>query len=296
MYSVDCIQNLGASLGESPIWSCEEELLYWIDINNRLIHQLNPQTGKTRKWHAHTEIGCIGLAGDQKLIAGLRDGFYYFSPSSGTFDFIVDPEPDKPENRLNDGKVDRVGRMWCGSMQDPNPSDPVGALYRLSSADNCHRILDGIRIPNAISWSPNNKTMYFSDTRASIIWAFDFSLNTGAMTNKRIFVDLSQEIGRPDGATVDEEGYLWNAEYGGSRVVRYTPDGEYDRQIDLPVTNVTCCTFGGSDLSTLYITTASQRLSAIELAEQPLAGGLFACEVDIKGLPEPYFAENFNIQ
>jgi len=296
MYHVHCVQESGASLGESPIWSYDENLLYWIDINSRLIHQFNPKTHKTRKWLCHTEIGCIGLTNKRRLIAGLRDGFYYFSPSQGTFNFIVDPEPNKPQNRLNDGKVDRAGRMWCGSMQDPNPNDPVGALYRLSGTDKCSRILDGIRIPNTICWSPNNKTMYLSDTRASIIWAFDFNLNTGTIKNKRIFVDLSQQPGRPDGATVDEEGFLWNAEYGGSRVVRYTPEGKFDCQINLPVSNITCCSFGGPNLSTLYITTAAQRLTEKELAHQPLAGGLFACEVEIRGLKEPQFTEKIEIQ
>ena len=291
MYSVECVQNTRASLGESPVWSPDKQLLYWVDINNRLIHQFNPKNGETRNWPCHTEIGCIGLANKERLIVGLRDGFYYFLPSNGAFDFIADPEPNKPKNRLNDGKVDRAGRMWCGSMQDPNPNDPVGKLYRLNGGKICNCIMDGIRIPNAIAWSPNNKTMYFGDTRASIIWSFDFSLNKGTIKNKRVFVDLSQQKGRPDGATVDEEGYLWNAEYGGSRVVRYTPEGKFDRQIELPVTNVTCCTFGGPNLSTLYITTAAQRLTDIELASQPLAGGLFACEVNIKGLPEPLFIE-----
>ena len=291
MYSAQCIQKAGASLGESPVWDPEGRQLYWVDINNRHINCLDLKTGDTLQWPCHTEIGCIGLAKQGRLIAGLRDGFHYFNPSNGVFDLIVDPEPDKPINRLNDGKVDRAGRMWSGSMRDPNPDQPSGALYRLDSSGNYACILDGIRIPNAIAWSPDNRIMYFGDTRAGIIWAFDFNLTAGEITNKRVFVDLSGQSGRPDGATVDAEGYLWNAEYGGSRVVRYTPDGKYDQQVDLPVTNVTCCAFGGLDFSTLFITTAAQNLTAAELEIQPLAGGLFACDLDIRGLPEPYFAD-----
>ena len=133
--------------------------------------------------------------------------------------------------------------------------------------------------------------MYFTDTRESAIWAFDFNFEVGEISNKRTFVDLSGQRGRPDGATVDAEGYLWNAEYGGSRVVRYSPDGKLDRQLDLPVTNVTCCAFGGLGLTTLFITTAAQKLDDSELADQPQAGGLFACDVGIKGLPEPLFVD-----
>ena len=134
MYNAQCIQKAGASLGESPVWDPEGKQLYWVDINNRHINRLDPKTGDTFRWPCHTEIGCIGLAKQGKLIAGLRDGFHYFNPSNGVFDLIVDPEPDKPINRLNDGKVDRAGRMWSGSMQDPNPDQPSGALYRLDSS------------------------------------------------------------------------------------------------------------------------------------------------------------------
>lgn len=291
MYSAYCIQQARASLGESPLWHPEEKQLYWVDINNRHIHRFNPETGKNFTWPCHTEIGCIGLASHGQLIAGLRDGFYYFSIATGNFDLIVDPEPDKPLNRLNDGKVDHAGRLWCGSMQDPNPDEPLGALYRLDIAGKCVRVLDGFHIPNALAWSPDSKTMYFADTRARAIWSFDYDLSAGEISNKRVFVDLSGQHGRPDGATVDAEGYVWNAEYGGSRVVRYTPEGKFDRHVDMPVTNVTCCTFGGPNLSTLYITTAAQRLTDDALANQPLAGGLFACEVGISGRPEPTFSE-----
>lgn len=292
MYSAYCILKAEASLGESPLWHPEEEQLYWIDINYRHIHSFSPKTGKNCSWPCHTEIGCIGLADQGRLIAGLRDGFHYFTLATGIFDLIVDPEPDKPLNRLNDGKVDRAGRLWCGSMQDPKPDEMSGGLYRLDVSGDCVRVLDGIQIPNALAWSPDNKTMYFADTRARVIWSFDYNLSAGEISNKNVFVDLTGQLGRPDGATVDAEGFLWNAEYGGSRIVRYTPKGNFDRQVDLPVTNVTCCTFGGANFSTLYITTAAQRLTDGELANQPLAGGLFACEVGVSGLPEPTFSNN----
>ena len=289
MTEADCIADTRDSLGESPLWDPVTERLFWVDINRCLIHRLDPRTGKITDWPCKTEPGCLGRADNGRLVAGLRDGFYFFSPATGEFERITDPEPGKPENRLNDGKVDRAGRFWAGTMRDPHPDEPCGALYKLEGK-TALQMLDGIRIPNSLCWSPDNQTLYFADTRARVIWKFDFNLASGELTDRRLFVDLQGQLGRPDGATVDTEGYLWSAEYGGGRVVRYTPDGTVDKIVNLPVANVTCPTFGGTDYKTLFITTASQRLAESELAEQPLAGGLFACEVTVAGLPEPVFA------
>jgi len=288
MTEADCIVNTRDSLGESPLWDPVTERLFWVDINRCLIHQLDPRTGEITDWPCKTEPGCLGRADNGRLVAGLRDGFYFFSPATGKFEGITDPEPGKPENRVNDGKVDRAGRFWAGTMRDPNPDEPCGALYKLEG-QTARQMLDGIRIPNSLCWSPDNQTLYFSDTRARVIWGFDFNLASGELTNRRLFVDLQGQLGRPDGATVDTEGYLWSAEYGGGRVVRYTPDGTVDKVVNLPVANVTCPTFGGTDYKTLFITTASQRLTENELAEQPLAGGLFSLKVTVAGLPEPVF-------
>ena len=288
MTEADCIVNTRDSLGESPLWDPVTERLFWVDINRCLIHQLDPRTGEITDWPCKTEPGCLGRADNGRLVAGLRDGFYFFSPATGEFERITDPEPGRPENRLNDGKVDRAGRFWAGTMRDPNPDEPCGALYKLEG-QTALQMLDGIRIPNSLCWSPDNQTLYFADTRARVIWKFDFNLTSGELTDRRLFVDLQGQLGRPDGATVDTEGYLWSAEYGGGRVVRYTPDGTADKVVNLPVANVTCPTFGGTDYKTLFITTASQRLTENELAEQPLAGGLFSLKVTVAGLPEPMF-------
>ena len=288
MTEADCIVNTRDSLGESPLWDPVTERLFWVDINRCLIHQLDPRTGEITDWPCKTEPGCLGRADNGRLVAGIRDGFYFFSPATGEFERITDPEPGKPENRVNDGKVDRAGRFWAGTMRDPNPDEPCGALYKLEG-QTALQMLDGIRIPNSLCWSPDNQTLYFSDTRARVIWGFDFNLASGELSNRRLFVDLQGQLGRPDGATVDTEGYLWSAEYGGGRVVRYTPDGTVDKVVNLPVANVTCPTFGGTDYKTLFITTASQRLTENELAEQPLAGGLFSLKVTVAGLPEPVF-------
>ena len=288
MTEADCIVNTRDSLGESPLWDPVTERLFWVDINRCLIHQLDPRTGEITDWPCKTEPGCLGRADNGRLVAGLRDGFYFFSPATGKFEGITDPEPGKPENRVNDGKVDRAGRFWAGTMRDPNPDEPCGALYKLEG-QTALQMLDGIRIPNSLCWSPDNQTLYFADTRARVIWGFDYNIASGELTDRRLFVDLQGQLGRPDGATVDTEGYLWSAEYGGGRVVRYTPEGTVDKVVNLPVANVTCPTFGGTDYKTLFITTASQRLTENGLAEQPLAGGLFSLKVTVAGLPEPVF-------
>jgi sugar lactone lactonase YvrE len=286
---IDIVAPVQASLGESPLWDPEAQKLYWVDINSKLLHVHDPSGENDKTFPQACEVGSIGRAQDGQLIAGRRDGFGFIDPATGVFTPLTDPEAGNPANRMNDGKVDRAGRFWCGSMQDPNPDEPVGALYKLSADGGCKTMLDGIRIPNALCWSPDNKTLYFADTRKATIWAFDFDLDDGAISGQRVFVDLSGQPGRPDGATVDADGCLWSAEYGGHRLVRYTPAGDVERIVDLPVANATCFAFGGTDLTTLYITTASQRLGPAELAEQPLAGALLACEPGVQGLPEPVF-------
>jgi sugar lactone lactonase YvrE len=166
---------------------------------------------------------------------------------------------------------------------------PDGALYRVSPDRRCARMRTGVIIPNSLAWSPDGKTMYFADTVRELIWSFDYDLEAGEMSNQRVFVDCAANPGYPDGSCVDAEGCLWNAEYGGWRVVRYTPQGKIDRVIELPVQNPTCCCVGGARLDTLYITTAAQKLQDAHLAKQPLAGSVFAARPGSTGLPESRF-------
>ena len=179
MVDIKCIYNGSDSLGESPLWDPNQQKLFWIDINNCLIHCLDPSSQTIQTWKCPSKIGFIVRAKKGRLIAGLREGFFYFSPITGMFEKIFDPEPEKEKNRLNDGKVDRKGRLWCGSMQDPNPDRSSGALYRFTEGGTCTRVLNEIQVPNSIAWSPDNLTMYFSDTREEVIWSFDVTLKTG---------------------------------------------------------------------------------------------------------------------
>ncbi len=279
-----------AILGESTLWSPEEGAIYWVDINNPTIHRLDPSTGARTHWLVETEIGSIGLAGPGRLIAGLRTGIALFDLESGAFEPLADPEGNQRfnGNRMNDGKVDRAGRFWCGTMQDPGHR-PVGTLWRVTADGDYAAALKEIRIPNALCWSPDGTTMYFTDSMSMQIWAFDFDRASGEIDNKRVFVELGEGIGVADGATVDAEGFVWCAKMFGGRVTRYAPDGSIDREVALPVPQVTCCAFGGPDLETLYISTASLGMNRAALAEAPLSGALFACEAGVRGLPEPRF-------
>lgn len=285
-----CVVKVNNLLGESPIWSVERQALLWVDIRNPMIHRFVPATGKHDKWPVETEIGSISLARDGKLIAGLRTGFGLYDLETNTYEAIADPEGKGRLNtiRMNDGKVDRAGRYWCGSMEDPGQNS-VGTLYRLDTDRSCHTVEGGIQIPNALCWSPDDRTMYFADSRQRTIWAHDYDLDSGAMSNRRVFAEVDESLGFPDGATVDQEGFLWNAHMFGGRVTRYDPDGNIERVIELPVPQISSCAFGGPDLDVLYLTTGSARMSREELSAQPLAGGLFAIDVGIKGLPEPEF-------
>ena len=279
-----------AILGESPLWSPGEAALYWVDINNPTVHRLDPATGERRHWRIETEIGSIGLAGPGRLVAGLRTGAHYVDLETGGIEKICDPEGEGRfnRNRMNDGKVDRAGRFWVGTMNDPGHA-PQGTLWRIGADGEATPTMREIRIPNALCWSPDGAVMYFTDSYSHQIWAFDFDPATGAMENRRVFASIPEDQGVPDGATVDSEGFLWCAQMFGGRVGRFAPDGTLDRTIALPVPQVTSCAFGGADLDTLYITTASLRMDRAALAEQPLAGALFAVDPGVRGLAEPEF-------
>lgn len=286
-------------LGESPLWHPGEQALYWVDIKAPAIRRLDPASGARADWTLPQEIGSIGLRRAGGFVAGLRDGFATLALAEDgrvAIDWIGNPEPDRPDSRLNDGKCDRLGRFWSGSFHDPAgmPTGPreraaVGVLYRLDPDLTCHRMADGILVSNSLCWSPDGMVMYFADSPSRRIRAYDYDPATGAIANPRTFAQVPGETGTPDGSTVDSAGYLWNAQFGGGRIVRYAPDGSVDREIAMPVTRPTCCAFGGRDLRTLYITSGRVMAGAAELAAEPHAGALFALRCDVAGLPETPF-------
>jgi len=284
----ECVIESRNILGEVPLWSEKEQVLYWIDVRRPALYAYRPSDASMQTWSFSEPIGSYCLRSNGGMLLAMKSGLFAFDQTTGKTERLCDPEPDLPNNRLNDGKCDRQGRFWVGSMNDGDRL-PTGSLFMFGHDLTCRRALQGITIPNSLAWSPDGRTMYFSDTPTLRILAYDYDPASGTLTGERLFADLSGHPGRPDGSTVDADGCLWNAEVRGSRVVRYTPDGRVDRIITLPVSGVTSCAFGGPGMKTLYITTATQRLSKDELAREPLAGGLFAVDVDVGGLAETPF-------
>jgi len=275
-------------LGESAVWCAISQTLYWVDIRAPALRRLDPRTGEVTSWILNDLCGAVILSTDRRLLLAMRLGIFIFNPFDETLRPFVAPETESESNRLNDSKCDRGGRLWVGTMRDYGLAR-TGSLYRIGTDRSCTRILGDITVPNALSWSPDNRRMYFADTPDGELRAYEFDPDQGSLGDFTI-ISSGNLPGRPDGATVDSEGCVWNARYQGSCVARITPEGKVDRIIELPVSQITSCALGGTDLRTLYITTARQKLTAAELVSQPLAGALFAVKVDVGGLPEPRFA------
>jgi sugar lactone lactonase YvrE len=274
-------------LGECPLWDELAAMLWWVDARWPAVKRLDPATGAVMMLVLPEIVGSIALRESGGMLAATKSGIHLLDPASGALEAKIDPEPHLPDNRFNDGRCDRAGRFWAGTMSHVN-REPTGSLYRFDADFRSTKLRNAIIIPHTLAFSPDGRTMYFADTNRHAIWAYDYEPESGAATGERVFADTGK--GRPDGSCVDAEGCLWNADYGAARVVRYTPAGKVDRSFALPVTNATCCCFGGKDLDTLYITTATQRLTPEELVKQPLAGSLFALHPGVRGLPESRFA------
>jgi L-arabinonolactonase len=284
--NVECIFQAKNILGEGPVWSVDEQALYWVDIKHPLLQRLNPQTGQYTTWKMPSDIGSYALRKSGGAVVALRSGFAFFDFDSGDIVPIIDPEAHLPGNRFNDGKCDRQGRFWAGTMAEAD-DNPGAAFYRLDADGKCHTMRTGVTISNGLGWSPDNKIMYYTDSPTHNIYAYDFDPSSGTIRNERVFVH--DEDGFPDGLTVDAEGYVWSAKWDGWKVVRYAPNGTVDRIIKMPVQCPTSCIFGGPNLTQLFVTSASIDLTEAELAQQPLAGGVFVIETDVKGLPEPKY-------
>ena len=275
-------------LGECPIWHDEQHALYWVDIRQPAIRRFDHASGVVHTWPMPELVGSIAFASDGRLVVALAESISLFEVATGALEPIAKPPVRIPGHRFNDGRCDRHGRFWVGTMHNITRA-PEGALFRLEGRGELVEQMSGICVPNSLAWSPDGRTMYFADSLLHTIFAYDYDMAMGRMGPRRVFT-TTQPPGFPDGSTVDADGFLWNAEFNAARVVRYAPDGRIDRVIELPVKRPTCCAFGGPLLETLYITTASQQLTSEELRAQPLAGALLAVDVGVRGLPEPRFA------
>jgi sugar lactone lactonase YvrE len=283
---VECAVEGRDLLGECPLWDERTRTLWWVDILGPALKQLDPASGAVRQNPLPEAMGSFAFRENGGLLAAMKSGLFLMDPSYTSVQPLAAPEPDRPANRFNDGRCDRAGRFWSGTMQE-SLREPSGALYRVLPDGTCERKRSGITVPNSLCWSPDGRTMYFADSPTRTILAFDYDAASGEPSNERVFA--TTQAGFPDGSCIDADGCLWNAEYGAWQVVRYTPAGKVDRTIKLAVQNPTCCCFGGQDFRTLYITTAAQRLSEEGLKKQPLAGSVFAVRPGSTGLPESRF-------
>lgn len=288
MNKPECIWDAHALLGEGPLWSVREQALYWVDILGHRLHRYSLDEGQ-RSWQFEEEISAVAeCAESNDLVVTRRHGFARFNPATGEMTTLAQVENDIPANRFNDGKCDPLGRFWAGTM-DFGCERPTGSLYRLSPDLSCARIDAEYVVTNGPAWSSDYKTLYHNDSVHGRVYAFDFDLESGAVSNKRVFLQFPEEDGSPDGMTTDAEGGLWIAHWGASKVTRHAPDGKVLQTIMLPCSQITSCAFGGPGLTTLFITSAANGLSAQQLEQEPLAGGLFALNLAIAGVPANLF-------
>ena len=274
-------------IGEGPLWNGEEQALYWVDIAGKTISRYWPSSGRHEVFPTSVQVGVIAFRARGGLVAAGDTGFNWWDTETGELKPICDPESDRPESRINDGKVDRKGRFWAGSMTSEGA---VSSLYRLDRDLAVHQMDTGFTISNGIGWSPDNRTMYFADSFRYVVYAYDFDLASGGLANRRDFIVVKPEYGIPDGLTVDAEGFVWCAFYAGSKVTRFTPQGRIDLEVRLPVSQPTSCIFGGAEYKDLYVTSAWNGLNPEQRKNEPQAGDLFVIKTDTIGIPEPKFA------
>ena len=301
-YTIECVLDCHNHLGEGPVWDTEEGLLYWLDCTGKRVNQptvwrMNPRTGETKHWYTDRDIGAMALRKNGGAVMAASDGFYNFDFASGALELIKNVPTHGGRARLNDGKCDRRGRFFAGGMDDKEELG-VCSLWRLDPDHSLTEIDTGIICSNGPCWSPDDRYFYFADTFQKEMWQYDYNIETGAATNRRVLRDLKADPGFADGSTVDAEGCVWNARVIAGELVRYAPDGSVDMLIGMPVRNITSVMFGGDNLDEIYVTSmarvshpAAHDHFAAEVKPQFAAGALFRIKgLGIQGLPEPRFA------
>lgn len=277
-------------LGEGACWFVDEQRLYWVDILKCEVHRFDPATGRdevrTMPWH----VSMVQPTTRGDLILGTRDGIARMDFDSGKFTILCEPEADLAGNRMNDGKPGPRGRLFLGSLAYDG-SDKKANLWRIDADLTCTRLITRVGNSNGLGWSPDHGTFYWTDTKTGCVFAFDYDALRGKIKNRRAVVEVDKALGRPDGLAVDEEGFLWTALWAGNAVARWNPaTGELVAKVECPAANVTCPSFGGPELDTLYFTTAQKGREESEPSPEPEAGNLFAAKVGVKGLPGFAFA------
>ena len=285
---VQCIVPSQSLVGEGAVWDVDDAALWWVDIKANLVHKYDPASGKNSTYDFAEPVGCLARRDKGGLIVAAKSGFYFYDPETDTREALFDPETDLPDNRFNDGATDSLGRFWAGTMKDGGgPAQRNGKFYRFDQDQKITQHFGTFFTTNGLAFSPDGRTMYFSDSNADVqaIWACDYDTDTGTPSNRRIFFDTREVAGRPDGASVDSDGCYWMAGVSGWQLVRITPAGKVDQIIKMPIEKPTKPMFGGPNLETLYVTSIGA--GCLDDQDQPDAGGLFA----VSGLGVTGFAQ-----
>lgn len=283
------VLDFQAALGECPLWSVAEQVLYFVDIKRCRIHRFDPASGALATMELPEEVGCIGLVEGGGFIAGLRSGLWLLDANGAPLKKLADNPEDQTISRFNDGGVDPAGRFVAGTV-DETREKGIASLYRYDSR-GLTRLAEGLLTSNGVAFSPDGKRLYHSDTLRYTLYTYDYDPAAGAAANRQVFTRFGSETdrGRPDGGAVDAEGCYWTALFEGGRVQRYASDGTLLAEYPVPAKCPTMIAFGGPDLKTLYCTSARIGRPEEELTEYPLSGALFSMRTDIAGLARPLF-------
>ncbi|CAN5401868.1 N/A [soil metagenome] len=282
--AAECVHRDSAIVGECPVWDEDAGLLWWVDIQGRKLHRYHPGEGRDEEVELEDIVTSVHRRAAGGLVLTLRKRIVFYDWETARLEVVAEVESDRPGNRFNDAACDPQGRLWAGTMNSEHWDQPEGALYRLDATRRVEQMRTGVICSNGTGWSPDGRTLYHTESFRYAVLAYDFEPETGTISNRRAFLQLDPDGGEfPDGLTVDAEGGVWSAHVGRGRIVRYDPAGQAEREVQLPVTRGTSCAFGAASLSTLYITTARETLTPAQLADEPLAGSLFACEPGVRG-------------
>jgi sugar lactone lactonase YvrE len=291
MAEVEHVLEVQNVIGEGPIWHSQEGFLYWVNfIEQCQILRFSPQVRRLDVFETGIPVMALGIREAGGFIAATGKGIATWDSQRKLFEPICDPLAGRTSVRFNDAATDNQGRFWVGTLNEANPKGADGELFCLHGDNSCPVMDKDITVANGIGWSPDRKTMYFTDSFRYSIYAYDYADQPGTIANRRTFVQTPPEAGIPDGLTVDSEGFVWSAFWGGWKVVRYNPEGKADREYRLPVPNPTSCAFGGNRLDELYITSATLGMSKEEKEQHVLSGDLFCLRAGITGMDEPRFA------
>lgn len=291
--TVELVIDSKSELGEGAIWNTRTGELLWINITGKILNFYNPKTENNKEMFTGQIIGTVVATETGKVLVALQNGIYNFNPDTGTKKLIIDPEENLPNNRFNDGKCDPAGRFWVGTMSTQNEKK-AGALYRLDADSSIHKMIEDVSISNGIVWSLDKTKMYYIDTPTQKVVVYDYNNESGNISNVKVAIEISNDLGSPDGMTIDEEGNLWIALWGGSAVGCWNPEsGELLRTIEIPAKNVTSCAFGDDDLGTLYITSACIATTDEDLRKYPNAGGVFRIRPGVKGVEAYFYNDEF---